>query len=109
MVRAFAPIVLSGSGERNVRLWDVDTESCISALDGHDHTVSGLATHTNPENDESLEIFTSSWDGFLRVYKFDVSNIAQIKPSATGRDHRKIDDSKEAKPSSIWDEDDLLE
>ena len=36
-------MVASGSFDRTVRLWDVETGACVRTLEGHDHIVNSVS------------------------------------------------------------------
>ena len=40
-------MVASGSGDRTVRLWDVETGACVRTLEGHGDTVGSLCFSPN--------------------------------------------------------------
>lgn len=54
-------IVVSGSTDRTLRVWNAETGECIHVLQGHTSTVRCLAMHEN-------KVVSGSRDGTLRVW-----------------------------------------
>lgn len=54
-------IVVSGSTDRTLRVWNAETGECIHVLQGHASTVRCLAMHEN-------KVVSGSRDGTLRVW-----------------------------------------
>ena len=53
--------MLSGSNDKSIRVWDVETGAQVSTLTGHGGTVYGLAVHGD-------RLFSASGDGTIRVW-----------------------------------------
>ncbi|KAJ4851001.1 hypothetical protein Tsubulata_033563 [Turnera subulata] len=51
------PLLLSGSDDQTVKVWDYETKSCVQTLEGHKHNVTAISTHP-----EFSLIFTVSED-----------------------------------------------
>ena len=65
---------LTGSGDDNVRLWDVSTAQVIQTFSGHRTVVYAVAF-----SPDCSKILTGSWDGTALLW--DVSDILAIRPN----------------------------
>ena len=64
-------IVVSGSTDRTLRVWNADSGECIHVLQGHTSTVRCLAMHENC-------IVSGSRDGTLRVWDVIEGNCLHV-------------------------------
>jgi WD40 repeat protein len=63
---AFSPdgkTCLSGSGDRSLKLWDIQTGACIRTFIGHDHFIRSIAF--SPDGKTCL---SGSWDNTLKLW-----------------------------------------
>ena len=65
--------VVSASGDRTIRVWDVATGTCIAVLNGHTCVVSSAQFSLN-----SRQIISSSLDGTVRVWDVETGTCIAI-------------------------------
>lgn len=56
--------VITGSGDKTARIWDVETKECLCQLNGHENYIRGVAF--NPV--DSAMVATVSWDRTARLW-----------------------------------------
>jgi WD40 repeat protein len=54
--------LVTGSDDKTVRVWDLDTGACLRTLKGHLDSVRSVALHA-----DGLRVVTGSWDKTVRV------------------------------------------
>ena len=59
-------ILYSGSEDRTIRAWNLDTNECITALRGHTNNVRCLIVHNNI-------LYSGSWDNTIRAWNLDTN------------------------------------
>lgn len=64
-------IVVSGSTDRTVRVWNIDTGACVHVLTGHTSTVRCLALN-------GQIVISGSRDSLLRVWHVETGECMQI-------------------------------
>lgn len=72
--------MLSVSKDTLMKLWDLETKSCIQTIVGHRHEIWSLAVLSDPEDQSKTRIFTGSSDELIRGYKIN-DNLDEIKNS----------------------------
>ena len=66
---AFSPdgwYALSGSDDRTLKLWEVETDRCVRTLEGHDGNVTSVAF--SPDGRSAL---SGSWDNTLKLWELE--------------------------------------
>jgi WD40 repeat protein len=58
--------VVSGSNDKTVRVWDVDTGACLRVLEGYTGWVQSVALHA-----DGRRVVSGSWDKTVRVWDVD--------------------------------------
>mmetsp|Transcript_24883 Transcript_24883/g.80506 ORF Transcript_24883/g.80506 Transcript_24883/m.80506 type:complete len:339 (-) Transcript_24883:161-1177(-) len=56
----------SGSNDRTAKVWDVDTGTCLSTLEGHANSVDAVAAFE--ERDGAWHVLTGSWDKTAKLF-----------------------------------------
>ncbi len=69
-------LIVSGSWDKTVRIWDVSQGNCIAILKGHE---GGVCLVGAAYNDEGLFIISRSWDGIIKLW--DISSGSCLKSS----------------------------
>ncbi|KAG2343241.1 WD40 repeat-like protein [Suillus weaverae] len=69
----------SGSGDNNVRLWDIETRKVITKLAGHTNAVGALCWSA-----DGNQVLSGSWDGTARVW--DVESGETVLTIKTGHE-----------------------
>ncbi len=54
-------ILYSGSGDKTIRAWNLDTNECIATLQGHNYSVYCLIVHNNILYSGSLDKTIRAW------------------------------------------------
>ena len=72
-------ILASGSGDKTIKIWNIEDRSIISTLSGHTEVVSALC------NVNTGELVSGSWDNFLIIWsKSPESSIYSLKQTLRG-------------------------
>jgi WD40 repeat protein len=66
MANETRPLLVTGSHDRTLRVWDVDTGVTLRVLEGHSSGVLGLEVHTPEEPGAATQVFSASNDGTVR-------------------------------------------
>ncbi|KAG0231962.1 hypothetical protein BGX31_005319 [Mortierella sp. GBA43] len=66
-------VIVSGSSDKTVRLWHVETGECFTTLTGHNDEVSGVAF--SPQGDH---VVSSSFDQTVRLWSLDSGTCQRI-------------------------------
>ena len=62
----YAPLLVSASQDRTLRVWDTDSGVTLRVLQGHTAGVLKIAVHTAPGVGQGMQIFSASNDGTVR-------------------------------------------
>jgi WD40 repeat protein len=60
------PLLVTGSFDRTLRVWDTDTGVTVRVLEGHLNGVTEVVVHTPKESDAAAQVFSASTDGTVR-------------------------------------------
>jgi F-box/WD-40 domain protein MET30 len=60
--------LITGSGDKTIRMWDMQTRECTKVLEGHTSGVCCLQYN----NDNKNQLVSGSWDKTIRVW--DLTN-----------------------------------
>jgi WD40 repeat protein len=61
-----APILVSSSQDRTLRVWDTDSSVPLRVLQGHTNGVSKIAVHATPSAGQGVQVFSAGNDGTVR-------------------------------------------
>ncbi len=85
LISADGKTVFSGSGDRTIRVWDVQTERCLKILEGHESTVSKLALSSDERflascsPDQTARIWDLETGSCLRVFRETKGEVYCVK------------------------------
>jgi len=78
------PYLISGSGDKSIKIWDLLKKTCIETLTGHFSNISSLALFVptgNVENKHNLNLISGGGDGLIKVW--DLQSM-QLKKTLEG-------------------------
>jgi WD40 repeat protein len=61
-----APLLVSSSRDRTLRVWDTDSGVSLRVLQGHTASISKIAVHAAPGAGQGVQVFSASNDGTIR-------------------------------------------
>ncbi|KKA29593.1 hypothetical protein TD95_003466 [Thielaviopsis punctulata] len=64
-------VVLTGSGDKTVKLWNLSDYSCIRTMEGHSHSILKVAWLNIPQNDQAQKkilVASAGGDGLVKVW-----------------------------------------
>ncbi len=85
-----APLLVSASFDRTLRVWDTDSGVALRVLEGHSTGVIGIAVHTPQEKTKGVQVFSASNDGTVR--RWDIAPLPH---------QRLVEIPKEARSTAI--------
>jgi WD40 repeat protein len=57
-------MIISGSYDKTIKIWDIDTGSCLKTLEGHTYSVRSVYVKDNL-------IVSGSWDNTIKIWDID--------------------------------------
>lgn len=105
-ITANGMLAISGSGDKTVRVWHVNTGKCLNVLKGHTDSVNGVAITpygkrgVSGSNDQSLRVWDLKTGECLRVLNGHIGRVYGVAVSADGR--RAVSGSND-KTVRVWD------
>jgi len=73
------PLLLTGSSDFTLRLWNINTGECIGRLEGHEGAVVAVSA-----NFEQLQAFSGSSDGTLRIWDLATLTCSKVMTPQCG-------------------------
>ncbi len=65
-------MIATGSWDKSIKIWDIDTKSLITSHLAHTSMIYGLTNHTDIDN---RFMVSSGYDNRVRIWKFNDSNL----------------------------------
>ena len=59
-------LVVSGSDDKTVKIWDIETGQCLSKLEGHNHWITSVRFDTT-------RIVSASWDKTIKIWDLEAA------------------------------------
>ncbi len=84
-------LIVSGSGDRDLRVWNIETGECLKVLEGHTEAVRSVAlsvdgrTIVSGGDDNTLRVWNLETSECLKVLNGQQSSVSTIVLSADGR------------------------
>ena len=69
-------ILITGSSEKTIKIWDIKCNKLLNTLIGHNHTISCLAAISDDR------ICSGSWDGTIKIWDLASSSCLQTISNA---------------------------
>ena len=66
-------MIVSGSSDKTVRIWNADTGECVRVLEGHSDCVWSVSL-----SEDASMIISGSWDKTVRIWNADTGECVRV-------------------------------